>query len=498
MNTIILFIRMFVLTIINLYTVRLVLNGLGVVDYGIFNAVAGVVTTTSFIISILEMSIQRFYSVYLGKNDIKTLHSVFSISFKLTIILAIIVLILFETGGLWFISNKLNVPSSRMVATYHSFHFSLFAFIFTFIQIPFSAAIFSHEDMNIYAIISSVDCFLKLGIALLIGKTAFDNLSFYSAGLLVVAIITFLNYSLYGHYKYKECSYIKTKDKKLTKELLSFSSWTMFGSISKVCMIQGSTILLNVFFGPIANAAFAISMQINNAFNALCNSMVLAIRPVMIKAYSNNDNEYLYKTFSISNKFILYILLAVSFPMIANMDIIMRLWLHEVTLQTILFAKLTIIYIIVLALNNPITIIIQASGNIKKYFLCVESISLLCLPISYIAFKLNLPAEWIFYSMTIVCIVAHIVRLHCLKEIFNLFDYKVYIREFCIPASLIIICGIVLLFTLKYFFMTNQAVHFFTTIICLPIFVLGSAYIIGLNRNEKSIAIKLIKSRKIH
>ena len=283
MNTVILFIRMFVLTIINLYTVRLVLKGLGVIDYGIFNAVAGVVTTSVFLISILELAIQRFYSISLGKNDQESLNQIFSISLKITIFISIIIFIAFESAGLWFISHKLNIPFERFDAAYYCFHFGLAAFILTLLQIPFSSAVFSHEDMNIYALFSSIDCILKLFVALLIGKMAMDNLSFYSLGLLIVATITFINYSLYSHYKYAECKYKKVKNPELTKKILFFSGWTMLGSFSKVCMVQGSTILLNIFFGPISNAAFAISMQISNAFNALCNSMVLAVRPAMIK-----------------------------------------------------------------------------------------------------------------------------------------------------------------------------------------------------------------------
>ena len=218
MNTIILFIRMFVLTVINLYTVRLVLKGLGVIDYGIFNAVAGVVTTSAFLISILELAIQRFYSISLGKNDQDSLNQIFSISLKITIFISIVIFIVFESAGLWFINHKLNIPFERLDAAFYCFHFSLAAFILTLLQIPFSSAVFSHEDMNIYALISSIDYTLKLFIALIIGEIAMDNLSFYSLGLLVVAIITFTNYSLYSHYKYAECKYKKVKNPELSKK----------------------------------------------------------------------------------------------------------------------------------------------------------------------------------------------------------------------------------------------------------------------------------------
>lgn len=477
---------MFLITIINLYAVRLILKGLGVIDYGIYNAVAGVVTTTSFISSILELSIQRFYSVSLGQNDNEKLRKIFSISLRAAMILSIIILIIFETVGLWFISSKLNIPEIRVRATYYCFHFSLIAFLFSLLQIPYSAAIFSHENMNAYAAISSCDCVLKLIVAILLGCFTIDNLIFYSLALLAVAFITFLNYFLYGRKKYTECRYTKVNDKALTKSILSFSGWTMFGSISKVGMIQGSTIILNIFFGPVTNAAFAISIQISNAFNALCNSMVLAVRPSMIKAYSNGSNDYLYKTFKLCNKFLLYILLVVSLPMVFNMETILQVWLHEATRETVLFAQLTIIYIIILAMNNPITIIIQASGNIKKYFVSVESISILCVPIAYVAFLLGCTSLWIFYSMIGICIIAHIVRLFCLKKEFPLFKYKDYILGLCLPAMASIILGIGTEICIDILFKYPYE-HLIVSFILLPCVIVGCSYFIGLTIEERKV-----------
>lgn len=494
LNTMILFIRMFVITIINLYTVRLVLQGLGQEDYGIFNAVAGVVTTTSFISSILELSIQRFYSVALAKNSHDELVAIFSISLNIICVLSLIILLLFETGGLWFISDMLTIPTERMNASIYCFQFSLIAFLLSIIQIPFSAAIFAHEAMNVYAIISSVDCMLKLLVAVAIGMLAYDNLSFYSFGLFVVACITFLLYSIYAHKKYPECRYKRVSNNLLTKQILSFSGWTMFGSVAKVFMIQGSTIVLNIFFGPITNAAFAISLQINNAFNALSNSMILAIRPAMIKAYTEQAQDYLYKLFTVSNKFLLYILLLISIPIIGNMDTIIQLWLKNSTFEIVCFGQLCVIYIIVLAMNNPITIIIQASGNIKTYFVTVESISLLCLPAAYIAFKLGFPSYYIYVTMIIVCIMAHFMRLICLKKTFEPFKYRDYFIGLCMPALYIggIGCGIELCITQL---IANNYIHLFISIFVTPILMFITIYLVGITREEKIIINSFIKQK---
>lgn len=490
MNTVILFIRMFVITIVNLYTVRLVLKGLGAEDYGIFNTVAGVVTTTSFISSILELSIQRFYSVALGKRSPEESSAIFSISLKMILILSFTIFVIFESGGLWFICNKLTIPAIRLDAAIYCFHFSLIAFLLSIVQIPFSSAIFAHEAMNAYAVISSIDCLLKLLVSVSIGLFMYDHLSYYSFGLMVVAFVTFMLYTTFAHKRYKECSYHRTKDKTLVKSLLSFSGWTMFGSIAKVGMIQGSTIILNIFFGPLANAAFAISLQINNAFNALSNSMVLAVRPAMIKAYTSQSNDYLYKLFNVSNKFLLYILLLIAIPMIGNMGTIIHLWLGEASKETILFAQLTIVYIIVLAMNNPITIIVQASGNIKNYFLYVESVSLMCVPISYIAFKLGYASYYIYITMILVCVVAHAIRLVCLKKQFNLFKYRDYIIGLCLPAIIISVIGILVEYSISQY-VVNDYLHLLSSFIIGPIAICCAIYLIGINTAEREVLKKI-------
>lgn len=496
-NTIVLFIRMFVLTIVNLYAVRLTLNGLGAEDYGIFNAVAGVITMSSFVSGVMELSIQRFYSYSIGEQDEKKLQEIFSISVMIIFFLAIIVLISFETIGLWFLNTQLNIPASRMDAAFWCFHFSLFAFIFSIIQIPFSAAVFSHEDMDVYAIISTIDCILRLLVAFFIGKTIIDNLSFYSGGLVIVAIIVFLMYMFVGYLRYPECQFKNIKNKLLAKSLLSFSGWTLFGSISKVGMIQGSTILLNIFFGPIANVAFAICLQINVAFNALCNSMVLALRPAMIKAYAEKEFEYLNQLFSVSNKFILYILLALALPMIFEMKDILLIWLGDkVTEQIVLFAQLIIIYVICLAMSNPITIIMQATGHIKEYFLPVESVSLMCLPISWLLFHIGLPSYSIFISMIGVCVISHIIRIYCLRKFYSPFSTRDYLVQLCLPATFIFIIGATVTFVI-HTDISNNILRLLINVTFTPLSVALMAYYMGITRKEKTLLKKLLRSSVI-
>lgn len=282
-NTLILFVRMFVVMLVNFYTVRIVLDRLGIEDYGIFNAIAGVVTFTSFISGVMELSIQRFYSIAIGEKDGKKQNEIFNLSMAIIIAASAMTFLIMETAGLWMLNTQLTIPEARFEAAEWCFHTSLVTFFLTLLQIPFSAAVFAHEKMNVYAVISTSDCLLKLFAALSIGLLAIDNLIFYSIILMIIGFIVFGLYAVYGIVKFPECRIRKTHNNQLLKDLLSFSGWTLLGSIAKVGTFQGNTIMLNIFFGPVVNAAFAISMQISNAFNALCSSMVFALRPAMIQ-----------------------------------------------------------------------------------------------------------------------------------------------------------------------------------------------------------------------
>ena len=285
-NTFFLFVRMLVITFLNLYIVRVIIRRLGIEDYGIFNTIAGVVTIASFLTGVLSLSVQRYFSFYIGKNDIQKQTEIYSSCINIIAILSIFVILIFETIGLWFVNTQLVIPTARMVAVIWLYQFTIFTFIFSLFQIPYTAAIFAHEDIGIYAIVSTIECFLRLGAALLIGKFMIDNLSLYGACLLISSIIIFTIYIWYSKRRYQECCYTKNTDKRLYKELLSFSGWTLFGNIANIGMQQGNIILLNIFFGATINAAFGVALQINNAFGSLCNSIIIPLRPAMIKAYA--------------------------------------------------------------------------------------------------------------------------------------------------------------------------------------------------------------------
>lgn len=494
-NTLVLFARMLVLTFVNLYTVRLVLAGLGTEDYGVFNAIAGVVTASTCISSVLALSTQRFYSYAIGKREPKRLQEIFSVSLNICLLMTVCFILLFEILGPWLVSTLLTIPQCRMEAVLQLLQFSLFSFIFTLIQIPFIGAIFAHENMGYYALVSTFDCIAKLLIAYGLGRTGNDNLVYYGAALMIESLVVMILYMIIARRKYAECQYAIVREKVLYKELFSFSGWSFYGALAGVGMTQGSSVILNVFFGPLINAAFGIANQIYNAINTLTNCIVIAFRPAMIKSYSSQENGYLAQLFYANSKAILYLLAMVIIPFIFEAETLLTFWLGNCTATMILYARLYAVYTLFLALHNPITTIIQATGNIRKYSMYVESITILCLPINWCLFLMGFPSYFLFFTMIGLCVLAHIIRLFMLRSCISSFKVKTYLGRLVFPSIIIIgltvlvVYGVELLNLDKFI---RLILSFLVSIVCISILL----YVVGVSAKERNL-LRVFVNRRI-
>lgn len=483
-NSILLYIRMMVVMIINLYTVRLVLQALGAENYGINDVVAGVITMLISVSSVLSTATQRYYSISIGENKLERLRNIFSTSINIYIILSLIVIILGETVGLWFVNTQLVIPDERMNAANWIYQFSIFSFIFTFLQVPYSAATLAHEDMGIFATISTAESVLKLIAALLIFVIPLDRLIIYGVTLFLISTLVLIAYVMVGYSKYAECRYQKPTEKTLFKELLSFSGWSLFGSVAGVGMSQVITILVNISFGPMVNAARAISFQFNMAVSSFSGSFLMAIRPQMIKSYAEESYLYLNKIFNLSNKLIYYSLLMICLPLILEMNTILFFWLKVSDHQTTLFSRLILVYALIMSLNNPISIIIQATGHVKEYHVSVETFTLLCVPATYLLFKLGYPAYVTYIVMIVAAAAAHVVRLICLKKYYRPFSYSEYIRSFILPAFAITFFASLIVFLIQRSIINTLLripAVVILSVVCVATFVL----LIGLSKTEK-------------
>ena len=494
-NTLLLFVRIFVVTILNLFILRIILNSLGKQDYGIYNTIAGFVTTAVFFNTVLALSIQRFYSYAIGERRAERQTEIFTASVNIVAALSLCIFVFMETVGLWFADTHLVIPPDRTAAAFSAYHLALGTFICSLAQIPFTAAIFANEDANFYAVISIIEVTLKMVAAWLVSQTSADGLVFYAAALFAVALLTLCAYAAIGLHRYKECRYRRVTDRQLYRKLISFSGWTMLGSVSNVGMFQGSIILLDMVFGPLATVPFAIAQQIYNAFNALSNSMLLTLRPPMIKAYAARQFDHLNHLFDASNKFITYMMILVGVPLFMEMDFILTLWLVDVTQQDILFARLIIVFVVCMALSGPLTVVMQASGYIRQYYLPVESVTLMCLPLTYILFRSGQPPHSVFYAMTGTCIAAHVVRLLCLQHYYPPFSMRHYVAALVLPALLVAVITAAVAASLHTRIITPvlrtvvvAAASVATTVLCVLLF--------GIDKQERQLLVSMVRNRQ--
>ncbi len=489
-NTSLLYLRMAFILIVNLVTVRLVFRGLGDIDYGIFNVITGVVIIFQSISSILATSTQRFYSYALGENKLDHISQIYTASIHLYAALSIIIFLIAETIGLWFINAKLNIPASSIHAANWLYQLSVFSFVFAILQTAFSSALLAYEDMNIFSIISICDCTLKFLAAIVICFIHSDRLIWYGFFLMVISLISLLIYITVVKRRYIYCKYRKTIEKSIRTRILNFSGWHLFSSIASVAMIQVNTILVNIFFGLVVNASRGIALQINSAMTSFSSSFIMAIRPPMIKAYAERNYNSLDTLFDLGNKIIYYLMVVIVIPLFVEMNWVLQLWLGNVEEYMVVFSRLILIYSLILSLNNPISIIVQASGRLKNYFLYVEMFTILCPFATYILYKIGYPPQATFYAMVFSISCAHIVRLICLKKIYTRFSIKRYIRSFLFPAFIITIIAFLVAIIIKSLFGNP-----FIIILSSVSATLLCAYCIALSKSEKTALKRILNDR---
>ena len=485
---------MLAITAINLYAVRLLLHNLGEDDYGTFNAVAGVVLTSTFITSTLAISIQRFYSYALGEGKEEKLSHIFSASINIILAVSIVLFLLLETVGLWFVNTGLSIPQERIVAANWVFQFSLFTLWFSLLQLPFTAAIFAHEEMGAFALVSLTECLLRLGAVVLIGIVSMDGLVFYGASLFAVAAIIFSLYFLIVRHRYPEYKYHSRVQDGTYKSLLSFSGWTMYSTLAGIGVTQGVTILLYMFFGSIATAAYAISLQVLHAFQALSNSVVVAFRPAMVKSYAEKNYVFLDRMFSANNKLILYLLLSVAVPLIIELPTIFNWWLGSASEETIIYTRLIIIYMVCLSMHNPITTIIQSTGKVKYYSLCVESVILMCVPGTWLAFRLGASSDVCVILMVCLCIVAHLIRLVILRHLYPSFHYARYLYDIVLRGLIVALCTVAIACFVHHV-LHPGIIRLVSVFAASCISVLLTVYVIGLSREERLMVHRFMLTR---
>ena len=482
-NTLALYFRTFFSLLVSLYTSRIILNELGVTDYGIYNVVGGFVGMFTILSSSLSGAISRFLTFELGKGNIDKLNKIFCTSVNIQIILSILIVIVSETFGLWFLTEKMNIDPSRMFAAKCVFHTSVIVLVLDLITIPYNAIIVAHEHMKAFAYLGITHTLLKLVIVLLLPFFFFDKLIIYSVLLLVTYVIIRILNGIYCKHHFSETNWHIYIDKSLMKEMFTFSGWTFIGSSSAILRDQVSNILLNLYVGPVINAARGIAEQVNGAINSFASNFMTAVNPQITKSYAANDKAYMLELIYKSAKFSLYLLLFLSLPIIVETPYILKIWLKVVPEHTVWFVRLILLYALCDSASRPLITAILATGNIKNYQLIIGAFQFLCLPISYFFLERGFYPEITLIVSLILNLCCLVVRLILLRSMIGL-RVRIYIKEVVIKVVLIGIVSSALPIYLS-FRLPNSFSSFIVVIVLTLVITLLSIYCIGCSSSER-------------
>lgn len=488
-NTVFLYFRLILMIGIQFYTVPIVMRNLGISDYGLYNVVGGIAALFAFVGSLASGS-QRFIAYAIGKNDDKLLQDTFTSTRTFYVVVGVVTLFALEICGNLYLNLKMNVPAGRMFAANCVFQFSVLAFIAQLLYTPYSSAIIAHEKMSIFAYIGIAESLLKLVAVILLQFVLYDKLIIYALLIFLVSILVMSANIIYCICKFTECRSLNLKwDKEIGHSLLGYSVWNSVGVIAGVLRNQGTSLLLNLFFGTVINAAHAIGQQVTNVVNSFINNIYMATRPAITKAYSVGEEEEMWKLVYISSKMAFYLMTALSVPLLLELNEIFDLWLKDYPSYAIPIARILIITSLMETMTNQIVAVFQAENRIKKLQQYSSGLLLFNIPLSYIALKVwssyaLLPYFVAFFiSLCNIVLFLYIAR----KEVgLNVADYinNVLLKEIIVFGTLSIA-----LFVLQNMFEQSLFRLFLiviaTVALCFPI-----VWFCGLNTVEKGMAVR--------
>lgn len=496
-NTAWLYLRMILILLVSLYTSRVILNALGVVDYGIYDVVGGVVALLGFLKSSLSGATSRFLAFEIGKKNNLRLKQTFEASIILHIALSVVVIILLETVGLWFVQNKLDIPSDRLEVAVFVFHFSVLASVINIMQVPFNAAVIAREKMDFFAIIGIIDAVLKLLIAYCINQSYHDKLAIYAFLVASEALIILIGYFIYCKRRFDECSFSFRIDKGIIKGMVTFSSWDLYGNMSVVVRSQGLSVLQNTFFGPIVNAATGISNQVMNGIMGFADNFLTAVKPQIIKLYAEYQIRSFLKLIITSSKFSFTLLLLISAPIFSETYYIMQLWLTQVPEWAVVFCQLSIINNWISIIFRPVIFGIHATGNAKRISLINGTIYISVLPISYIFLKNGSGPVVPFIINILLLLIGHtFFSLPTLHKYVRDFSPFLFIKSSFLPSFLVAIISLIPSFIVNNY-MSPSFLRFIINFILTMNFVCLSSWVLIINSEEKKNISNFINNRMI-
>ena len=482
-NTLLLYFRMLLIMAVTLYTSRIILDTLGVEDYGIYNVVGGVVAMFSVISASLSSAIGRFITYELGRGNRERLKVIFSSAVVIQIVLAVSVCLLAEIGGVWFLNNKMNIPVERMNAANWVLQCSILIFMVNLVSVPYNAAIIAHERMKAFAYVSILEVTLKLLVVFALYISLFDKLKTYAVLLVIVAIVIRLIYGYYCKRHFEECTFRFVFDKNVLKDIGGYAGWNFIGSSSAILRDQGGNIVINLFCGPAVNAARGIASQVNSAIHGFVSNFMTALNPQIIKSYASGDRAYMMTLIFQGARLSYYMLLLLSLPVLANTHYILQIWLKNVPEHTELFVQLILIFALSESISNPLITAQHATGRIRNYQLIVGGLQMMNLPVSYILLRMGYFPEIVMIVAIFISQCCLAARLIMLRRMIGL-SVGAYLRKVYFNVWTVTLAAAVFP-VLAAMALEETFLHFIGTCLLAAICTLGAVYLIGCNSEER-------------
>lgn len=486
-NTMMLYIRMLFGMLVSLYTSRVVLQALGVEDYGIYNVVGGFVAMFSMVSSSLSSSVSRFLTYELGRNDTERLKRVFSTSVSIHIVLALIVVLLAETVGMWFLNTQMTIPEDRIVAANWVFQASILSFIFGLLSVPYNASMIAHEHMNIFAYIGIGNVLLNLFIVLYIAYAPWveDRLITYALLLVSVNVLVQVFYMLYCRSHFQECRSRIHFHKTIFKEMGTFAFWNFIGCTAGLLKEQGVNILLNIFIGPVVNAARGIAVSVNTAITSFSGNFMTALNPQITKSYAAGDYDYMNSLVERGSRFSFYIMLLFIMPVILETDFILRLWLVTYPEYTVSFVRLVLVVSAIDILSNTLINLQMATGNIRNYQLAVGGMLMMNFPLSYLCLKLGFSPVSVYVVAIVVAVCCLFLRLIFLRKMVERFSMKAFVHNVSVNVFKVVFVASILPLAMT-FLMDDSLIRLLLLVPLSIVCSVCSIFWIGCSASERS------------
>ena len=482
-NTLVLYVRMLFTMGISLFTSRVILQTLGVEDYGISSVVGGVISMFTFINAAMVSSTQRYLNFELVRGDANQLRSVFSTSLQIHALIALAIIVLSETVGLWFLNEKLVIPEARMTAAMWVYQCSILSCAVSIMSTPYNAVIVAHEKMSAFAYISILDVSLKLLVVYLLVVLPFDKLIILSILTLLVQLFIRYIYTLYCHRHFPESYFQFRFNKTLFKEMFGFAGWSFWGNLAAILYTQGLNMMLNIFFGPIVNAARGIAVQVQSAVQQFVGGFQTALNPQITKNYASNNLPQMHSLMFRSARFSFLLLFFLSLPVLMETNFILTLWLKTVPDDAVIFTQIMICISLIYTTANPCVIANQATGKVKIYQMVVGGILLLILPISYVVLKLGAPAYSVFIVHFCIESVAQFSRMYMLRNLIHLPLWQ-YMKNIYIPIVSTVAIAIILPLVVR-MQVAEGWLRFLAVGFTCVLSVGASSYFIGFTKQER-------------